>query len=265
MNRSEIVRHLVSIGKALDSVLDDRKQSSLPRPDTPKSNEALDLSILDGFDHINRIGPNHWALLLSDYSDDNVIFLLKGLTHVERQLKWLGGSACGCIWIFKILCKRSASVKILDDISAWILNNTDNPYNPLGGRVASGARNYSEHIEFSERNRKLNTEHELQVIEDADVNRSNRKLRREYSAERRESVEREQLIERLNSMAVIDQLILISKDTLNSPTYYPTRCADLADMSVISLLAKETRQALRGMLYGRQRGPWLAFKKRLNR
>jgi hypothetical protein len=58
-----------------------------------------------------------------------------------------------------------------------------------------GLENYSEDIECSERNRKLNTEHKLQVIEGAKVNRSTRKLRREYSTERRKTVEREQLIE----------------------------------------------------------------------
>ena len=80
---------------------------------------------------------------------------------------------------------------------------------------------------------------------------------------RRNTPERDILIRKLNEMSVRDQLILISKDELHSLTFYPTRCAGLADNAVIDSLSKEVKKALKDKLYGRQRGPWLGFKRRL--
>ena len=71
------------------------------------------------------------------------------------------------------------------------------------------------------------------------------------------------MIQELNGMSIRDQLVQIAEDDTNAPTYYPTKCADSADLSVIESLKPETQLALAMKLKGKHRGPWGAFKKRL--
>jgi hypothetical protein len=99
--------------------------------------------------------------------------------------------------------------------------------------------------------------------ETARKQRDLRKRLRSLNAQTRNSTERKNLIETLNSMSVQNQLLLISKDDKHAVNFYPTRSADSATISIIKLLPKEVQHALAIKMKGKHRGPWGAFKKRL--
>ena len=225
----------------------------------------MDLRLLKDCSHINTMAPYSWTSAIAGHSNENLLFLVKGLTYVEEELDWAGGSVCGCIWVLGSLKKRGASIEVIDQISAWVIKHTNNPWNPFGGRNDKGATNYTEYLELSRRYKNFMESRARWAIEAAVDDRENRRKTREYSASRRDTPERDLLIQKLNNMSIRDQLILISKDELNSLTFYPTRCAGLADNAVIDSLSEEIKDALKEKLYGRQRGPWLGFKKRLNK
>jgi hypothetical protein len=248
MTDQEIILQLISVGRdAVGSV-------------TP------DLSPLRRCDHINRIGWKKWKMEASHLSNTDLINLIKGITYVERELKWIGGSVAGGIWLFSMLLNLGAPIEEIDETAAWVIKNTRNPYNPFGTIVTLGANNYSEYQKLSHE-RQILIQRELERDKDfereAKEQRNLRKQSRLFSAQHRNSPEREELIENLNGMAVRDQLILISKDEKHAPNFYPTRCADSADITVIESLPEEAMYVLANKMKGKYRGPWSAFKKRL--
>ena len=246
MTNQEIIVLLINIGEQIDS-----------------GDVLVDLKLLEDCSHINAMTPYSWKSAIARYPTEKLFSLLKGLTYVEEELSWMGGSVCGCIWILGALRSRGTSIEDIDQISAWVIKNTSNPWNPFGGQNNKGAKNFTEYLKLDrEYQERLNHDAQMAIERGAD-NRENRRKTREYSASRRNTPERDLLIRKLNEMSVRDQLILISKDELHSLTFYPTRCAGLADNAVIDSLSKEVKKALKDKLYGRQRGPWLGFKRRL--
>lgn len=225
-----------------------------------------ELSSLRGCDHINRMTPNQWKIEALHISNADLIYLIKGITHVERELKWDGGSVAGGRWLFSMLLNRKVTVEKIDETAAWVIENTRNLYNPFGTIITLGARNYSEYKELSHK-RNISIQQELEKDKDfAFEAKKQRKLRKEarlFSSQQRGGPERQILIKTLNGMSVRDQLLLISKDKVYVPNFYPTKCAGSADITVIKSLPEEARYALAIKMKGKYRGPWGAFKKRL--
>ena len=248
MKNQEIVTKLISVGKKItDSI-------------------SPDISSLARYDYINRIGPTNCEKVASHLSNEDLIYLIKGIIYVERKLKWTGGSVASGILFFKMLIERNVSINKIDEISAWIIKNTKNPYSPFGTLISMGAKNYSEYKNLSHK-RQLLIQYELEqdkkFEKEAKKQREMRKRIRSYSAKCRNSPKREDLIKSLNGMSIRDQLILISKDEKYLPNFYPTKCADSADLTVIKSLPEEVIYALANKMKGKYRGPWGAFKKRL--
>ena len=247
MMNQEIILQLISVGRDVRSA-------------TP------DLSSLRRCDHINRMAPEKWKTETPHLSNTDLINLIKGITYVERELKWTGGSVAGGIWLFSILLNRNAPIEEIDETAAWVIKNTRNPYNPFGTIVTLGARNYSEYKKFTHE-RQILIQRELERDKDfereAKEQRILQKQSRLFSAQQRGSPERENLIKKLNGMSVRDQLLLISKDENHAPNFYPTKCADSSDISIIESLPEEARYILANKMKGKYRGPWGAFKKRL--
>ena len=225
-----------------------------------------DMQCLRPHDAINRKRPEFWRNATAGLTDEELGCLTCGLTYVEASLRWMGGSVSGVIWLFQSLVTRGSSIALLDDISSWVIEHTKNPYNPFGTIVTLGAKNYSEYERLSHQRRVL-IQHELErdkeFEKEAKEQRNLRNQQRLLSAQRRDTTERKELIENLNRMTVRDQLLLISKDDVHSPNFYPTKCADSADITVIKSLPEEARHALANKMKGKYRGPWGAFKKRL--
>ncbi len=227
---------------------------------------APDLSSLKYCDRINRIGNKQCEAETSHLSNIELIYLIKGITFVERELKWIGGSVASAIWLFYILLKRDVSIEEIDEVSAWVLENTRNDYSPFGTTITLSAANYSEYQRRSNSRREAIT---LQLLRDGDVERDAKKqrfLRRQsrlLGVQQRKTAVRSDLIKRLNGMSVRDQLLLISKDDKHLPNFYPTKCAASSDITEIESLPEETRSILVNKMKGKYRGPWGKFKQRL--
>ncbi|MBU2521184.1 MAG: hypothetical protein KKD50_03025 [Proteobacteria bacterium] len=249
MTNQEIIKHLISVGQ------DIANGATLP-----------DLSSLKRCDHINRMGTETWKSEAAHLTNAELISLLIGITYVERELKWEGGSGASAIWLFYLLLARDITIEQIDETAAWIIENTRNTYIPFGTIVTLGARNYSEYKKLSqERNVLIQHERERdrEIERQAEKQRQKREEKRLYSAQRRSEPERENLIQKLSKMSIRDQLIYISKDDIYAPNFYPTKCAASADISLIESLPEETKHTLVLKLKGKHRGPWGAFKKRL--
>lgn len=251
MTNQEIIQCLITVGREIECDV------------TPAERV---LTSLRSCSHINRMVLGAWEFETSHLTNSELTALLKGITYVERELSWAGGSVAGVVWLFRILRNRSVTMEQIDKTAAWIVENTKNSYIPFGTSVSLGARNYSEYRSLSqERSRIIHKEleNDKEIEKEAENQRQARKAKRAYSEQCRNSSIRTALIQKLNKMSVLDQLALISRDELYGPNFYPTRCADSADISVIESLSIEARHALVLKLKGRQRGPWGAFKKRL--
>jgi len=115
-----------------------------------------DIDAIADKDSINRQGREFWHDALKGLSDDEVARVAQGLTFVETHLEWIGGSGASTICIFRELVQRNASRDFLDQLSAWILQNTWNDYSPFGTTRYRRARNYSHYLQLHEERMRRN-------------------------------------------------------------------------------------------------------------
>mgnify|MGYP005850541575 CR=1 FL=1 len=233
-----------------------------------KEPRATDMGTLRRHDSINRQRSEFWKNATADLTDEEVGSLTCGLTYVEAQLRWLGGSASGVIWLFQHLVDRGASVALLNNISSWIIERTKNPYNPFGTQVSLGARNYSEYQSLSSSRtveiRKL-IESDSGLEEQARAERQLRQKMAAAGAEARNTGARRQIIESLETLTLTEKLVKISCHPNFPPQFFPTSIADAATQEVIDSLPREVQVELARRLKGKRKGPWVSFRKRLIR
>lgn len=248
-----ISESLIGVGRAI--------RSEVP----PNSDE---LSSFRRYDSINRKGREFWSRTASPLTDEEVADLARGLTYVETQLKWSGGSVSGVIWLFHELIDRNTKIELLDELSSWILRNTSNPYNPFGTRISLGAKNYSEYRTLS-----LSRAQRINKYVDADARlgelaRAEQEKRRKMAAagdKARNTPLRAEIIQALNPLPLAEKLMVISADPTFPPQFFPTSIADSATQEVVDALPEDVRRNLARRLKGRKRGPWRNFRKRLVR
>ena len=134
-----------------------QKASTLPHPETvPEGitdlliriglqSEMLDQDkrTLKELDWINRLWREKWENIAQALEQTDSEYLIRGLVIVERELKWIGGSVSGAIWVFHVYEKRFSPAHI--EVANWVLKNRgQNPYLPFGDQ--SHARNYEEYL-----------------------------------------------------------------------------------------------------------------------
>jgi len=229
---------------------------------------------LEPYSHINTLSPDEAVNVSTNLANDELISLLLGITYVERELEWPGGSVAVTNHLFPLLLTRDIAIEQINNTADWIIKNTDNNFLRVYPVHESDARSYydsdSKYREAMERQeaalQRLAREEaaELKRTEiEAEKQRQKRKLRRLTGNNHRNSPIRTELINKLNLMPVHDQIVMIAKDDIHAPNFYPTRCADSASMEIIESLSNEVKQILVLKLKGRHRGPWGVFKKRL--
>ncbi len=99
MNDQEIISQLIKIGEIIES-------GSCPQKHL--------LETLVPYNHINATrGLEMWQIETANLSNSEIAALLIGITYVERELKWYGGSAAGAIWIFRIFVSRNIPTEYL--------------------------------------------------------------------------------------------------------------------------------------------------------
>jgi hypothetical protein len=237
--------------------------SAIAAGNTPSKEDLGSVSRHDG---INRQSRQFWSSVSAPLSDTDLVCLIKGIVYAERELSWLGGSVAGAVWLFKELTERSNDLELIDEVSAWVIANTKNPYNPFGTTVSLGARTYSEYKKSSVIRQSAIQEHaEKDAILDAEADAEREALKRlaKSDHEKRDSKERQLLIEWLGRLSIREQLTLIAGDDDHRPNFYPTKIADSATREDIDALPSDDRMALARKLKGKQKGPWGNFKKRL--
>lgn len=248
MTLSETIDHLVSLGEY-------SSDTSLHSLSSLKLNRAINLKTLEW-----------WESHIDGISTKSLINLQKGLTIAVKELRWGGGSVASGISLFSMFLDRNPPVELVDETAAWIIKNTSNAYVPFGTMVTLGAKNYTEFAKLSQRRDALIQEElsrDCEFEKNAKALRDKRNQLRSKCAQLRDDPERIKLIEKLNGMSIKAQLEHISKDDAHAVNYYPTRCANLADLTVIESLSEETKATLAKKMIGKHRGPWGAFKKRL--
>ena len=222
----------------------------------------VDLGGLREYDEINRQGREFWRSVAADLDNFQLVNLLRGLVYAERELHWIGGSGASSIWLFAVFAGRERNTAKVDAIANWAVRNTQNPYVPFGSSVIRAAT-YTEFLAIRAERAALHKKYDVEQSMAAEHRRV-RANRRAYGAARRSTDERTDLIARINTLAINEQLEQIADDDTYCPNFYPTCCADAASTTVISQLPEDVRMRLAVKLKGKHRGPWGAFKKRLH-
>lgn len=225
-----------------------------------------DVVSLHSMDVINRQSPEFWGKAAADLSDSQLAELTCGLAHVEAELRWLGGSASGVIWLFQALVARNVNIELLDEVSGWVLANSRNPYNPFGTQVSLGARNYSEYRELAssravEINNRIADEQKIEKHA-----KDERKIRREMAAAgaaARGTEVRAAVIQSMRDLSLSEKLEKIAGDPIYPPQFFPTSIADSATQADVDALPESVRLELARRLKGKRKGPWRNFRRRL--
>ena len=259
MTNQEIFQKLITIGRSIENNAE---------PSGPL------IHSLEPYSDINMLNPGKAVNESTNLANDELISLLLGITYVERELKWSGGSVAVTNHLFPLLLTRDIAIEQINNTADWIVKNTDNGHLRVYPVHESDARSYydsdSKYREAMERKeaaiqclaREKAAERKRTEIE-AEKQRQKRESRRIAGNHHRNSPIRTELINKLNDMPAHDRMVMIAKDDIYAPNFYPTKCAASASMGVIESLSNEVKQILVLKFKGRHRGPWGAFKKRL--
>ncbi len=228
------------------------------------STDALDS--LRTQDAINRLSPQNWNEASSQLEDEDLIHLIMGLTAIERDLRWTGGSVSAVIWVFRNLQNR-VTESVWSITADWVLANTNNPYLPFGSQNhgAKSLTDYQNEVQLNNSKILAGLEIEKQDTETAQKERVLRVQQRRTSHIDRRSPKRQEIVANLQQKPLKERLEEIVLDETHTVNFYPTSWAHEADDSFISTLDDNLKHSLAKRLKGKQRGPWASFKKRLLR
>ena len=225
-----------------------------------------DIALLKSYEHIDRAGLDAWGKATKDLRNEEVIALIRGLTIVERELRWCGGSVSPVIWLFRNL-ESTVDISIYEELADWILKITHNRFLPFGSNNF-GAESFADYkkMVFRRRSIQLAAKKKRKTSEeDARNQRIIRASQRERSANDRYSSIRQQLIQEFSQLSIQEQLGRIATDEVYSVNFYPTRSAKAATSSILESLDYDLLLSLRMKMKGKHKGPWGSFKKRLMR
>ncbi len=220
-----------------------------------------------GRDFINRLDWLSWQQHLVPLNNTDLINLFKGLVIIERELKWLGGSVAGAIWVYRIIQQRRLDTD--NSIAEFGLRNCDNPWVPFGSSY-HGSRTIQDYFNYMDAKAKLSSvkaeryEKVLRRVE----RRKERRVEaiaelRKLSKEQRGDILNE-LLEKYSSFSTIERLELIAKDTKYPPEYYPVEWVSLSTEEIHGL-PMELIKNLYDKLSTKTRGKWRWFANELQR
>ena len=216
------------------------------------------------YDHINRLHWEAWDAVTEGLSIEDLVALVRGLAIAEKQLRWCGGSVSAVIWTFRTVEWRDKAQA--DQLADWILQYSDNPYEPYGSNRGS-ARSVAEVNRQNEARRarsEAHAEREKRQKEQAAIRRRDRAVATEEHSRSQavRSTERAELLTDLGKADPRAKLQHIASDTEHPLSWYPNTWADLTDVEV-SELPVDLVDALKDRLADRKRGPWRRLYRRL--
>lgn len=216
-------------------------------------------------DFINRQHWSKWEKLVVDLTDLELISVFKVVIKLERELKWIGGSVAGAIWIYKII-----SQKRLDDnysLADFGLKNSVNPYVPFGSYY-NGERNiqgYFLHQKERARSKATRLEEDKAFRQRAQNRRKRRSAAiaelRKLSYEERGSI-RAKNLEENRSGTIQQRLEIMAADEKYPPEYYPPEWIHLS-RNQIQELPFDLVKKLYDKLSSKTKGEWRRFSQKL--
>jgi hypothetical protein len=243
---SEDIQNIVSIGKT--------ELSGLP------ADKDL-IALYKTRNSINRLGWQTWADKAKDLSDTELIQLFTGLIVIERELKWLGGSVAGAIWIYKAIQRRQLDKD--NSLADWSLRNCENTYIPFGTSYY-GKRTIADYYKYhSEKaaSKVIKAEQYDKVLKRVTGRKEKRAEEiaelRKLSKEARGQI-RNELQLKYSTASIQERLELIAGDDKYPPEYYPAEWISIPDTE-IEKLPVELIKKLYDKLSTKIKGEWKRF------
>lgn len=220
------------------------------------------LALLSPWDHINRTPSLECHPYVKALGIGDLVLLIRGLVTVEERLHWLGGSGAAGIWLFRSLERRD--IARADELGDWILQNTTNPYLP-GGWQRGVAQTMGAYRGMQRRaiERRIQREAESHAEHEAALRRREERIRKGKERERiqkQASMERNELLARLNDLSPTDRIMFILTDSAHVVQYYPDRYARLDQIRGVS---SEAKDLLMRRIQHIRRGAWRLLYRQL--
>jgi len=235
-----------------------------------KVDENLDDTILKYFadrDYINREHGSAWRELVASLSNTDLVFVFKALICLERELKWIGGSVAGAIWVYRVIQNRGLDKEY--KIADFGLRNCDNPWVPFGGSY-NGRRTIENYLSFritkaKESKDKIDRyEKVLRRVEGRKKRRAEAIAElRKLSTEKRGEI-RDKLLEKNINATTIEKLELIASDTMFPPEYYPKEWIEIPTDEIKKLPIKLIKE-IYDKLSTKTKGEWKRFAQELKK
>ncbi len=216
-------------------------------------------------DIINRLSRNSWKEKISEYTNDEIINIFKGLVLIEKELNWIGGSVAGAIWVYKEIQERNLDINYR--IADFGLRNSDNPYVPFG-HAYYGKRTIQDYFKYIDKVSKENyikSKQYKKFLKRVTGRKERRKKAiaelRKISPETRKKI-REELKIKYSSATIIEKLQIIANDTKYPPEYYPIEWILISDEE-ISKLPIDLKKKLYDKLSTKTKSHWKRFAQKL--
>jgi hypothetical protein len=235
-----------------------------------KASNKLDEAVLKYFkprDYINRQHGNTWREFVANLSDTDLISVFKGLVCIEKELKWIGGSVAGAIWVYGVIQSRGLDKEY--KIADFGLRNCDNPWVPFGGSYY-GRRTIEDYFSFrtaKSNESKVKADRYEKVLRRVEGRKEKRAEAiaelRKLSSEIRGKV-RNELKEKYFNATTIDKLELIASDSKFPPEYYPVEWITIPKEEIENL-PTELIKKLYDKLSTKTKGEWKRFAQELEK
>lgn len=235
-----------------------------------KASDKLDETVLKYFkprDYINRQHGNTWREFVANLSDTDLISVFKGLVCIEKELKWIGGSVAGAIWVYVVIQSRGLDKEY--KIADFGLRNCDNPWVPFGGSYY-GRRTIEDYFSFrttQANESKVKADRYVKVLRRVEGRKEKRAEAiaelRKLSPEIRIKV-RNELKEKYFNATTIEKLELIASDSKFPPEYYPVEWITIPKEKIENL-PTELLKKLYDKLSTKTKGEWKRFAQELEK
>ena len=177
-------------------------------------------------DYINCQAYETWKDSRKEFEDDiQLVWLFKGLVILERELKWIGGSVAGAIWVYRMI--QEANLDKDFQIADFGLRNCENPWVPFGNSYY-GKRTITDYFAYRSEKSKVSAikydryekvlkrvegRKEKRIAAIAELRKLSKELRGEIQGE---------LLEKYKNSTTKEKLETIVADKTFPPEYYPT-------------------------------------------
>jgi hypothetical protein len=225
--------------------------------DGPSAKREQLLARLKPFEKVNRLGWDCWNAVADKLRETELRNLVRGLTAVELELHWCGGSVASVIWVYRRYESRFPDRA--DELADWVLARSENPYLPFG-RMRAGARSVAEFRAYLAAKARRHDESEQEQEDARQHKRIRSVVRKRLDQERRvlqaaHSRAHAEMTATLQGLPAKERLEHIAWDDFHSLAFYPASFAKV-DSQTLEQLDAGTRKRLVDKIAARRKGAW---------